>query len=93
MSDKEDIFLRLSNTIDTKEAQLKNLKEELDEKRTKINSIEIEMEKISKENQKMHEESKHYESKYFELQAKVIDAQIEVAKVKKEQIGPIAKKR
>jgi hypothetical protein len=29
----------------------------------------------------------------FELQAKIIDTEIEVAKIKKEQVGPIVKRR
>ena len=52
-----------------------------------------EKEEITGENDKLNQESRTFQHKVFELQAKIIDTEIEVAKIKKEQVGPIVKRR
>ncbi|NOW54443.1 uncharacterized protein YlxW (UPF0749 family) [Clostridium saccharobutylicum] len=55
--------------------------------------LEKEKEALSSENEKLNDESRKSKHKLFELQAKVIDTEIEIAKIKKGQVGPIVRKK
>ena len=100
LEDKEGIFLYLKRQIEAKEKDLKSINQQLENGKESINELEgkisllvKEKEEITGENNKLNQESRTYQHKVFELQAKIIDTEIEVAKIKKEQVGPIVKKR
>ena len=68
-------------------------KESIDDLEDKISILVKEKENISSENDKLNADSRLFKYKVFELQAKIIDTEIEVAKVKNKQIGPIVKNK
>ena len=82
-----------SEILEKLELELNYKKKSLNELNEKINTLAKEKEELAKDNNKMNEESRISQHKLFEVQAKLIDTQIEIAKLKKQQIGPISKKR
>ena len=58
-----------------------------------ISALERKKEELTSENDRMTEEAKGFQHKYFELQAKLIDAEVEIAKAKNQYVGPALRKR
>ena len=101
------MFLKLKREIEEKEAKINEVSHELEkvkdecEEQTKalsefeekIAELKIQKEKFEAENNKLNEEARTSQHRLFELQAKVIDSEVEIARLKKEQVGPIVKRR
>ena len=92
MEIKED-YNNCVEKINQYEIELANSKDSIEEIRNKVSQLEEEKEGLSNKNNTLVEEAKSFQSKLFELQAKVIDAEVELAKAKKEQLGPVVLKR
>lgn len=52
-----------------------------------------EKEELTNENDKLNQEARTFHNRLFELQAEIINKEIEIARAKKEQVGPIVKKK
>ena len=101
------MFLKLKRYIEEKEATIKDITQKLESaesecsvQKTDLSQLREEMaelktikEKITAENEKLNEDARYSQHRLFELQAKVIDSEVEIARLKKEQLGPIVKKR
>ncbi|MEO2682695.1 cell division protein ZapA, partial [Clostridium butyricum] len=78
--------------INKYEIEIANNRESIDDLNNRILGLEKEKTQILSEKDELIEDSKSFQHRLFELQAKVIDAEIELAKAKKEQLGPIVTK-
>ena len=87
------MFLKLKREIEAKDIDLGNSRESVENLQEKILALVKEKEELVNTNDKLDQESKTFQNRIFELQAKIIDTEIEIAKVKKEQVGPIVKKK
>ena len=81
----KDDYNNCVDKINKYEVELANSKDSVEELNETILRLEEEKEKVLNENNALIEDSKSFQHRMFELQAKVIDAEIELAKAKKEQ--------
>ena len=101
------MFLKLKREIEEKDAEISEVSQKLESAEAecnehrkslsafeeKITELKSQKEKFEAENIKLNEDARNSQHRLFELQAKVIDSEVEIARLKKEQLGPIVKKR
>ena len=93
LEDKEGIFLKLKREIEAKEKDLNTSKVSIDDLQGKMSTLAKEKEELANENDKLNQEARTFHNRLFELQAEIINKEIEIARAKKEQVGPIVKKK